>query len=178
MNKHYNMHTLILVSHATNYYSLLYVPVLVHIDCMPLRTLHIGNDRKMIMAAHTEIEVFSGEPTEWEDYVERSENYFVVHDIKTEAKKRAALLSKCGVATYKLIKRLITLQKPSDVEYKVLLEKAKQHFALTPSYIVEHFKFNTCVQQPSKSIALFVAQLRVLVTHCKFGEMLEDMLRD
>ena len=36
MNKHYNMHTLILVSHATDHHSLLYVPVLVHIDCLPL----------------------------------------------------------------------------------------------------------------------------------------------
>ena len=31
------MHTLILVSHVVNDYSLLYVPVLVHIDCVPLR---------------------------------------------------------------------------------------------------------------------------------------------
>ena len=40
MNKHYNMHILILVSRATNDYSLLYVPVLAHIDYVPLRTLH------------------------------------------------------------------------------------------------------------------------------------------
>ena len=31
------MHTLILVSRVINDYSLLYVSVLVHIDCMPLR---------------------------------------------------------------------------------------------------------------------------------------------
>ena len=89
------MHTLILVSRATNHYSLLYVPVLVHIDCVPLRILHIGDERKKVMATHTGIGVFSGKPTEWEHYVERLENYFVVHDIKTEAKKRAVLLSKC-----------------------------------------------------------------------------------
>ena len=69
------------------------------------------------MAAHPgSIGVFSGKPTEWEDYVERLENYFIAHDIKTEAKKRAVLLSKCGVATYKLIKSLLAPQKPSDVE--------------------------------------------------------------
>ena len=55
------------------------------------------------MAAHTCIGIFSGEPKEWEDYVERPENYFVLHDIKMEEKKRAVLLSKCGMATYKLI---------------------------------------------------------------------------
>ena len=50
---------------------------------------------------------FSGEPTEWEDYVERLENYFVAHDIKSEAKKKAVLLSECGAATYKLIRSLV-----------------------------------------------------------------------
>ena len=145
MNKYYNMHTYIFASCATNYYSLLYVPALVHIDCVPLRTLHISDERKMVMVAHTGIGVLSGELTEWEDYVERLENYFVAHDIKTEAKKRAVVLSECGVATYKLIESLIALQKPSDVEYKVFLEKAKQHFAPTPSCIVDHYKLNTRV---------------------------------
>ena len=61
------------------------------------------------MAAHPgSIGVFSGKLTEWEDYVQRLENYFVAHDIKTEAKKRVKLFSKCGVATYKLIKSLLT----------------------------------------------------------------------
>ena len=82
------------------------------------------------------------------------------------------------MATYKLIKSLLAPQKPSDVEYKVLLEKAKQHFAPAPLCIVECYKFNARVQQPGESIASFVAQLRVLSTHCEYGEMLEDMLRD
>ena len=92
---------------------------------MPLRTLHIGDERKTVMAAHTGIGVFSGELIEWEDYVQRLENYFVVHDIKKEAKKRAVLLSEYGVTNDKLTKSLIALQKPSDVEYKILLDKAK-----------------------------------------------------
>ena len=39
MNKQYNMHKLILISHVANHYSLLYVPVLVHIDYVALGTL-------------------------------------------------------------------------------------------------------------------------------------------
>ena len=58
------------------------------------------------MATHTGIGVFSGELTEQEDYVKRLENYFVAYDIKKEAKKRAVLLSECGMATYKWIKNL------------------------------------------------------------------------
>ena len=57
--------------------------------------------------------LFSKDPTEWEDYVERLENYFVAHDIKMEMKKRAVLLSECRTATYKLIRSLVVPQKPS-----------------------------------------------------------------
>jgi len=93
------------------------------------------------MAVHTGIGAFSGDPTKWEDYVERLENYFVAHDIKTEVKKRAVLLSECGTAMYKLIRNLVVPQKPSEIEYKALLDKTKEHFSPTPSCIVEHYKF-------------------------------------
>ena len=156
----------------------LYVPVFVHNNYMPSRRLHIGDERKMVMTTHTGIGVLSGELTEWEDYVERLENYFVVHDTKTEAKKRVVPLSECGVATYKLIKSSIAPQKPSDVGYKVLLEKGKQNFAPAPLCIMEHYKFNTHVQQSSESIASFAAQLCALATHYEFGEMLEEILCD
>ena len=130
------------------------------------------------MATQPDFGAFSGEPTEWEDYVERMENYFIAHDIKSDGKKRAVLLSECGAATYKLIRSLVVPHKPSEVDYKELLVKAKGHFAPAPSCIVERYKFNTRVQQPSESVAAFVAQLRALSTHCEFGDMLEDMLRD
>jgi len=110
--------------------------------------------------------------------MERLENYFVTHDIKTEMKKRAVLLSKCEAATCKLIRCLVVLQKPSKVEYKALLDKTKEHFAHTPSCIVEHYKFISRVQESSESVASFVTQLHLLLTHCKFGNMLEDMLYD
>ena len=64
------------------------------------------------------------------------------------------------------------------MEYKVLLDKTKEHFAPAPSCIVEHYKFNTRVQQLDELVATYIAQLRVLSTYCEFGEMLEDMLCD
>ena len=95
------------------------------------------------MATQPGFDAFSGEPTEWEDYVERMENYFIAHDIKSDGKKRAVLLSECGAATYKLIRSLVVPHKPSEVDYKELLVKAKGHFAPAPSCIVERYKFNT-----------------------------------
>jgi len=75
--------------------------------------------------------------------VERLENYFVAHDIKTEVKKRAVLLSKCGAATHMLIRSLVVPQKPNEVEYKTLLNKTEEYFTPTPSCIVKQYKFNS-----------------------------------
>jgi len=47
-----------------------------------------------------------------------------------------------------------------------------------PSCIIKRYKFNSRVQEPSESVASFVAQLHSLSTHCAFGDMLEDMLCD
>ena len=107
--------------------------------------------------------------------MERLENYVVAHDIKSETKKKAVLLSECGAATYNLIRSLVVPQKPNEVEYKVLLDKTKEHFAPAPSCIVERYKFNTRVQQLDESVATYIVQLRALSTYCEFGEMLEDM---
>ena len=52
------------------------------------------------MVAHTSFGAFSGEPMEWEDYVERLENFFVAHDIKSETKEKAVLFSECRATTY------------------------------------------------------------------------------
>ena len=130
------------------------------------------------MAARMGIGTFSGEPTEWEDYVDCLENYFVAHDVKEDEKKRAILLSESGAATYKLIRSLVAPRKPNEVDYKDLLTKAKAHFAPTCSTIVQRYKFNIRVRQPGKTVAAYVAELRTLSTHCAYGEMLEDLLRD
>ena len=130
------------------------------------------------MAARMGIGTFSGEPSEWEDYVDRLENYFVAHDVKEDAKKRAILLSESGAATYKLLCSLVAPTKPSEVEYKDLLTKAKAHFAPTPSTIVQRYKFNTRVRQQGETVAAYIAELRALSTHCDYGNMLEDLLRD
>ena len=99
-----------------------------------------------MMAARMGIGTFSGEPTEWEDYVDYLENYCIAHDVKEAEKKRAILLSESGAATYKLIRSLVAPTKPNEVDYKDLLAKAKAHFAPTPSTIGQRgYKFNTRV---------------------------------
>ncbi|XP_065891685.1 uncharacterized protein [Dysidea avara] len=129
------------------------------------------------MAARMGIGTFSGEPSEWEDYVDRLENYFIAHDVKEAEKKREILLSESGVAAYKLIRSLVAPTKPNEVDYKDLLAKVKAHFAPTPSTIVQRYKFNTRVRQQGETVAADVAELRALSTRA-YSDMLEDLLRD
>ena len=63
---------------------------------------------------------------------ERLKNYFVVHDIKTEAKKRAVLLGECGMATYKVIKSLIVLR--SQVMKNIMFYLRKPNNTLSPHH--------------------------------------------
>ena len=64
------------------------------------KNITFGDEHNWIMAARMGIGAFSGEPTEWEDYVDRLENYFVAHDVKEDVKKRAILLSESAWSSY------------------------------------------------------------------------------
>ena len=68
--------------------------------------------------------------------------------------------------------------KPTEVEYKDLVKKVKEHYTPTPSTIVQRFKFYSCNRQTGESITSYVARLRALTEHCEFGDTLDTMLRD
>ena len=54
----------------------------------------------------------------------------------------------------------------------------KEHHQPPPSEIVQHFNFHMRTRRQGKSISEFVAQLRKLSEHCRFGNTLPDMLQD
>ena len=121
---------------------------------------------------------FFPEREQWDTYVERLQNYFVANDIGAEAKKRAILLSICGVTTYQFIRNLSTPTKPSDLSYEDLVKLVREHFHPRRSEIVQHFHFNSRVRQSNETIAAFVAELRKLSEFCNFRDKLDEMLRD
>ena len=122
-----------------------------------------------MMAERSGIGKFSGEAAEWDNYIECLDNFFVAHDI-TEANKKQALLSECGAATYKVIRSIVTLQKPNELEYATLVKKIQKYFVPKPSIIIE---FNTRVRQLGESVVTYMAQLRQLTKCCGFGNSLE-----
>ena len=53
-------------------------------------------------ASHGQLMTFSGNPDNWEAFIEQLESYF--NDITAAGKKRGILLSSCGTAAYKTTK--------------------------------------------------------------------------
>ena len=74
------------------------------------------------MANHGTIWPFSGESEDWSDYTERLDQYFIANDVTLGAKKRAILLSVRRTPTNKLIRSLVSVQKPSEVSYDALIK--------------------------------------------------------
>ena len=54
----------------------------------------------------------------------------------------------------------------------------EKHFDLKPPLIAKRFKFHKRDQLPGESLADYIAELYHLMTHCAFGEYLEDALQN
>ena len=93
-------------------------------------------------------------------------------------KQRAILLSLCGAPTYQVIRNLTAPDKLTAQTFKEIVALVKDHYCPPPSEIVQRFTFNTQSQREGETIAEFVAELPQLSEHCKFGDTLDDMLRD
>ena len=93
---------------------------------------------------HNQIIKFLGNADDWEAYVEQLVSYFVANGIATVAKKWAILLSSSGIAAYKIMRSVVAPAKPTEIECKDLVQKVQEHYTLTPSTIVQQFKFYLC----------------------------------
>ena len=92
--------------------------------------------------------------------------------------KRATLLSVIGPRSFKLLRNLLTPEKPGDKPYADLVKVLTDHFSLKPSEIVQRAKFYSRSRKPGESIATFVAELRACAEHCNFDRSLDDMIHD
>ena len=111
-------------------------------------------------------------------HVERLEFFLIANKVAEEEMKRATLLSVIGPRTFKLLRNLLTPEKPGDKPYADLVKVLTDHFNLKPSEIVQRGKFYGRSRKPGESIATFVAELHASAEHCNFGRSLDDMIRD
>ena len=115
---------------------------------------------------------------DFEDYVERFDQFCLANDVTDEIKKRAVFLSAVGAQTYGLLKTLLAPLKPSSKNYSELTELARNHLKPKPILIAERFKFYNRKQNPGESVTDFATEQRRLAETCQFGGFLEEVLRD
>jgi len=106
------------------------------------------------------IEAFNGKSEDWEQYMERIEQFFLANDLgeiqpadgneavrrKRQDKRKAILLSLIGPETYSLLRNLVSPEKPADKSYEEIVQTLQQYFAPKPSATVQRFKFNSTVK--------------------------------
>ena len=138
---------------------------------------YTGNEE---MAKHETLGEFDLSKGDWKSYVERAKLYFAANDVTDNDKQRAIFLSACGDTTYRRIKDVLTPEAPGETSFKTIIEKMTQHLQPTPSQSVQRFRFNTRVRRSQESVEAYIAQLKQLAEHCKFGDAarLNAMLLD
>ncbi len=110
-------------------------------------------------------------------YLERMQAYLDAHGVDEE-KRSAILVSVIGSKTYAVLRSLMAPDTPQAKPFEALAEILKRHYEPAPLIIAERYTFNQRNQRPEESVSEYVAELRRLAATCKFGDFLEDALRD
>lgn len=85
------------------------------------------------MATFGRLESFDSTSEQWDQYIERLENFFEANEIPDDTahvkKRRAILLSVCGSKVYKQISSLLAPEKPKDKEFDELVKLMQNYFS-------------------------------------------------
>lgn len=117
---------------------------------------------------------------DFEDYLERTENYYELNNIKDNVFKKRLIIHSMGAETYTQLKKLMAPLKPTDGTYKYedVTEKLRSYYCRKKNEIVEHFTFNKRNQQQGESATDYAVELQSLAKKCEFGTFLDKALRD
>ena len=129
------------------------------------------------MASYGHIEEFEPGKDDIETYLERVDLYFSANAIADD-RKVALFLTVMGPKSYNVLSNLLAPEKPKSKTFEELSTKLKEHYQPKRVVIAERFHFHQRVQKQGENMTEFLAQLRQLATHCKFGNYLNEALRD
>ena len=88
------------------------------------------------------------------------------------------LLSCYGIAAYRIFKGLTAPAKPRNKNFIEFVTLMKDYQNPKRNLIAERFIFNSRNRKPEEDISNYMAELPHLSQYCKYGDSLEEMLRD
>ena len=106
--------------------------------------------------------------SEWVEYVERLEQYFIANSINDADKKRAVFPTVIGPRAYSLLRNLVAPEKPATKSYSDLVDVMTKHLNPKPIVIAERLKYHRRNQEEGETVAQYLAALRKLSEHCHF----------
>ena len=115
---------------------------------------------------------------DWQSYVERLELFFTTNDVNDAEKKRAILLTSCGIETCWLFKALTAPGKPVEETFNKLIISMANHKNPKRNPIAERFQFNMHNRKAGETVSQYMAELHRLSQYCEYGKSLDNMLRD
>ena len=118
---------------------------------------------------------FDPDLEDWTQYAERLGHYLTANSIDKVDRKSAVLLTTIGAKAYKLLRTLVSPEKPGDKTYDELVATMQQHHSPKPFPIVQRYRFNSRLRREGESVAQYLSQLRALSEFCDFGPSLDDI---
>lgn len=118
-----------------------------------------------------------GTGDDWELYQERLEQYFDANLIP-DGRKVSVLLTLIGAETYKVLRDSCDPVKPKDKTFNELGEILKKQFSPRVSVLKERVDFYELKQRLHESISDWYARVKNKAISCKFGEQLDNCVRD
>ena len=87
-------------------------------------------------------------------------------------------LTVIGSHLYKLLRNLVSPNKPAEKSYEELTTVLKQHLVPKPIVIAERLKFRKQIQKSGENIATYLVSLKQLAETCDYKQFLDEALRD
>ncbi|XP_039764231.1 uncharacterized protein LOC120636739 [Pararge aegeria] len=122
-----------------------------------------------------EFDIHAG--AKWDCYVRLVEQFILLNAIGRELRV-ATLVTHVGPATYELMCDLCSPDNPEDKEFEQLVMLVREHLEPKRSEIAERHVFRQRRQAETENVGAFLQNLEHLATHCNFGALLEENIRD
>ena len=95
------------------------------------------------------------------------------------ARQRAVLLTCLGIEGHRVYTTLpANVKREGETELDFAARRLKEFFEPKRNVCAERYRFRCRGQQPGETVAQWVSVLRQLATHCDYGAMTEDFVRD
>ena len=114
----------------------------------------------------------------WSQYVEHLKHFLAANGITDAERKRDIFLAVIGPNAYKLLSSLVAPEKPVEKTFMDLVAVMTQHHSPPLSEIIQRYRFHMRFHCQGETVAMYLSELRALAQWCKFGDTLNDMLRN